>query len=155
MGVSGCGKSLIGLKFARATGAVFIDGDSLHPQANIDKMSRGIPLDDHDRRPWLERVGTELSADNTVVACSALKRAYRDLIRAKAGGKVTFLLLRGTRETLLARMSSRSGHFMPASLLDSQLATLQPPDADEAQLVADIELAPDAIVACFLAGLAA
>ncbi len=154
MGVSGCGKSLIGQKFAAAIGARFIDGDSLHPKANIDKMTSGAALNDQDRAPWLEQVGMALAVDHTVVACSALKRAYRDLIRAKAGGQVTFLFLSGTRNTLLARMSQRPGHFMPSSLLDSQLATLEPPGPDEPHLTADIDLAPDEIVAKFIAGLA-
>jgi gluconokinase len=152
MGVSGCGKSLIGRVFADAVGASFVDGDSLHPPANIAKMSRGEPLDDTDRAPWLDRVGKTLTAEGTVVACSALKRIYRDRIRAVAGAPVTFLFLRGKPDTLLRRMSSRPGHFMPPALLDSQLATLQPPTEDELHLVADIEQTPEAIVALFLAG---
>ena len=136
MGVSGCGKSRIGAGLAAALSARFIDGDSLHPQANIDKMSRGEPL-----------------TDNTVIACSALKRQYRDLIRDTAGGPVAFLYLRGQRDTLLARMSTRPGHFMPTTLLDSQLATLEPPTPDERHLTADIEAAPEDIIAGFLAGL--
>ncbi len=151
MGVSGCGKSLIGQTLATAIGANFIDGDSLHPAANIAKMSRGEPLNDTDRAPWLARVGETLRTDNTVVACSALKRAYRDQIRALA--PVTFLYLRGQRETLLARMSTRPGHFMPPALLDSQLATLEPPGDDEAHLTADIELTPTQIIALFTQGL--
>lgn len=154
MGVSGCGKSLIGQKFAAAIGARFIDGDSLHPQANIDKMTRGAALTDDDRAPWLTHVGAALAQENTVVACSALKRTYRDLIRAKAGGPVTYLFLSGTRKTLLARMSQRPGHFMPSSLLDSQLATLELPAPDETFLTADIDHSPDEIVAKFMAGLA-
>jgi gluconokinase len=154
MGVSGSGKSRIGQAFASAIGARFIDGDSLHPPANVAKMSRGEPLDDADRAPWLARVGEVLAAPGTVVACSALKRKYRDQIRLEAGAPVVFLYLRGQRETLLARMSTRPGHFMPPALLDSQLATLEPPGADEAHLVADIDHAPDDIVARFLGGLA-
>lgn len=152
MGVSGCGKSLIGQRFADAIGATFRDGDDLHPPANIAKMSRGEPLDDTDRAPWLNKVGETLATDGTVVACSALKRTYRDLIRSVAGAPVTFLFLRGRRDTLLHRMSARPGHFMPPALLDSQLATLQPPTRDEPHLVADIEHTPDQIVAIFLAG---
>ena len=151
MGVSGCGKSLIGQTLATALGASFIDGDSLHPAANIAKMSRGEPLNDTDRAPWLARVGETLRTNNTVVACSALKRAYRDQIRALA--PVTFLYLRGQRDTLLARMSTRPGHFMPPALLDSQLATLEPPGPDEAHLTADIELTPTEIIALFTQGL--
>jgi gluconokinase len=148
MGVSGCGKSHIGAAFARAIGARFIDGDDLHPAANIAKMRGGTPLDDTDRAPWLDEVGGRLEP-GVVIACSALKRSYRDQIRRAADGPVTFLFLRGTRETLIARMSDRPGHFMPASLLESQLATLQPPDADEAFLVADIEDTPEEIVKSF------
>ena len=153
MGVSGCGKSRIGADFAKATGAQFVDGDALHPAANIAKMSRGEPLDDVDRAPWLDRVGQVLQADGTVVACSALKRLYRDRIRAMAGAPVVFLYLRGKRETLMQRMATRPGHFMPVTLLDSQLATLEPPGADEAHQVADIEQLPAAIVRQFQAGI--
>lgn len=153
MGVSGCGKSHIGAGFAAAIGARFIDGDSLHPKANIAKMSQGIPLTDRDRAPWLVAVGAALVPDGTVVACSALKRAYRDQIRETAGAPVIFLYLRGQRATLLGRMSARPGHFMPTALLDSQLATLEPPMSDEPHLTADIEQSPDHIIAGFLARL--
>lgn len=153
MGVSGCGKSLIGQTLATAMGLRFIDGDSLHPPANIAKMRRGEPLTDADRAPWLDSVGDTVRADGTVVACSALKRAYRDQIRACAAAPVTFLYLRGQRATLLARMSTRPGHFMPPALLDSQLATLEPPAPDEAHLTADIELTPTQIIAIFSQGL--
>ncbi len=151
MGVSGCGKSLIGQAFATAIGAPFIDGDTLHPAANIAKMSRGEPLDDTDRAPWLTQVGAALVPPGTVVACSALKRKYRDQIRAVASTPVTFLYLRGQRDTLLTRVSNRPGHFMPPALLDSQLATLEPPGSDEAHHVADIEQTPGQIVALFQA----
>jgi gluconokinase len=153
MGVSGCGKSLIGAAFAAAIEARFIDGDDLHPQANIDKMRRGDPLDDQDRAPWLAAVGGALATDQTVIACSALKRTYRDQIRAKAGQPVTFLFLRGARDTLVDRVASRPGHFMPPSLLDSQLATLEPPGPDEPHLTQDIEQTPDKIVANLVAAL--
>lgn len=152
MGVSGCGKSLIGQAFATAIGAQFVDGDSLHPPANIAKMTRGDPLDDADRAPWLDQVGETLAKGNTVVACSALKRAYRDRIRTVAGAPVMFLFLRGTRETLLQRISARPGHFMPPALLDSQLDTLEPPGQDELHCVADIAQTPDQIVAIFASG---
>ena len=148
MGVSGCGKSSIGAGFAAAIGARFIDGDDLHPPANIAKMSRGEALNDDDRAPWLDRVGRALAQGNTVVACSALKRKYRDQIRAQAD--TVFLYLRGQRETLQARMAARPGHFMPPSLLDSQLAALEPPQADEAHLVQDIEQPPAQVIAGFL-----
>lgn len=152
MGVSGCGKSHIGAAFAVAIGARFIDGDDLHPAANIAKMHRGEPLDDTDRAPWLESVGRAL-APQTVIACSALKRSYRDHIRQSAGAPVVFLVLRGKRSTLLERVSNRPGHFMPPSLLDSQSAILEYPASDETSVVADIENTPEKIVQTFIAGL--
>ncbi|MDY8108064.1 gluconokinase [Fulvimarina sp. 2208YS6-2-32] len=154
MGVSGCGKSTIGLAVAKQLDLDFVDGDTLHPPHNIAKMARGEPLDDHDRAPWLEQVGGRLAEPGVLVACSSLKRAYRDLIRAKAGGPVTFLFLAGGRETLLARMSVRPGHFMPASLLDSQLATLEPPGAGEDVVTASIEDGPAQIVERFVEAVA-
>lgn len=151
MGVSGCGKSSIGAGFAAAIGARFIDGDDLHPPANIAKMSRGEALTDEDRAPWLAHVGQALAQGNTVVACSALKRRYRDQIRAQSD--TVFLFLRGRKDTLRARMAARPGHFMPPSLLDSQLAILEPPAADEVHLVQDIEQTPAQIIAGFQEGL--
>lgn len=153
MGVSGCGKSSIGQALAKTLSARFIDGDDLHPPENVAKMSLGAPLNDDDRAPWLAKVGAALTVDSTVVACSALKRKYRDQIRDIAAAEVVFLYLRGHRATLLERMAARPGHFMPASLLDSQLATLEEPGSDEKHLVADIELAPADIVELFRAGL--
>ena len=149
MGVSGCGKSRIGAAFAQAKGLRFVDGDDLHPAANIAKMRRGAPLTDADRAPWLAQVGAVLARDGTVVACSALKRAYRDQIRQAAAASVTFLYLRGSRAVLLARMQARPGHFMPPSLLDSQLATLEEPSLDETFVMADIDQPPEAIIAQF------
>ena len=154
MGVSGCGKSLVGQGFADATGARFVDGDSLHPAQNIAKMRRGEALTDTDRAPWLDLVAATLQTPGTVVACSSLKRLYRDRIRAGAGGPVVFLYLRGQRETLVQRMAARPGHFMPVSLLDSQLATLEEPGPDEPHVTADIEQTPAQIVAQFCASLA-
>lgn len=150
MGVSGCGKSSIGRALAKALGSDFIDGDDLHPVSNVEKMRHGMPLNDDDRAPWLAKVGDALTTSNTVIACSALKRGYRDQIRATAKSDVVFLYLRGQRETLLHRLAERRGHFMPASLLDSQLATLQEPTPDERHVVADIELVPSAIIDLFL-----
>jgi gluconokinase len=149
MGVSGCGKSRIGAAFAQAKGLRFVDGDDLHPAANIAKMRRGAPLTDADRTPWLAQVGAVLARDGTVVACSALKRAYRDQIRQAAAASVTFLYLRGSRAVLLARMQARPGHFMPPSLLDSQLATLEEPSLNETFVMADIDQPPEAIIAQF------
>ncbi len=149
MGVSGCGKSSIGAGFAAARGLQFTDGDHLHPPANIAKMSRGEALNDDDRAPWLDLVGAELAGGNSVIACSALKRKYRDQIRNRAGAPVMFLMLQGARDILQARMTARPGHFMPTSLLDSQLATLEPPMADELHLIQDIDQTPAEIIAGF------
>lgn len=131
MGVSGCGKSSVGEEIARLTSAQFVDGDDLHPEANKAKMGAGIPLDDNDRWPWLDRVGEVLAGPKgAIVACSALKRVYRDRIRAAAPGTV-FVHLDGSRELLWERISARQNHFMPVSLLDSQLAILEPLGSDE------------------------
>jgi carbohydrate kinase (thermoresistant glucokinase family) len=148
MGVSGCGKSSVGIALAAALGARFIDGDDLHPEANKAKMSAGIPLDDSDRWPWLDLVSKALAEEvfetsgesftGTVVACSALKRVYRE--RILAGAPNTFFVhLDGSREILEQRLGARSGHFMPASLLDSQLATLETLGADEPGCVLNVE----------------
>jgi carbohydrate kinase (thermoresistant glucokinase family) len=139
MGVAGCGKSTVGAALAERLGAGFLDGDSLHPQANIDKMAAGTPLNDDDRAPWLAEIGRRFPASESslVIACSALKRSYRDIIR-DADPSVVFVHLQGTRELLDARMKSRPGHFMPPSLLDSQLATLEILQNDEAGVVVDI-----------------
>nr|WP_239437092.1 gluconokinase [Arthrobacter alpinus] len=147
MGVSGCGKTTIGALVAHELGLPFTDGDSLHPVENIAKMAAGTPLNDDDRAPWLDIVGQELaaSANGLVVACSALKRSYRDAIRAQAPGAV-FLHLDGTREVLSSRLEGRSGHFMPSTLLDSQLATLEPLEAEEAAVVIDISAPVPALV---------
>nr|WP_258068609.1 gluconokinase [Arthrobacter sp. N199823] len=147
MGVSGCGKTTIGPLVAHELGLPFTDGDSLHPVSNIAKMAAGTPLNDDDRAPWLEIVGQELaaSANGLVVACSALKRSYRDTIRAKAPDAV-FLHLDGSREVLGSRLEGRSGHFMPTALLDSQLATLEPLEADERAVVIDISAPVPALV---------
>ena len=149
MGVAGCGKSTVGAAFATAIGARFIDGDDLHPPANVAKMASGKPLDDQDRAPWLVRVGQALQggAGPVVIGCSALKRRYRDVIRQEAGQPVMFLHLAGPRDVLLARMAARTGHFMPASLLDSQLAALEPPAADEAAISVNIDQSPQAVLA--------
>lgn len=136
MGVSGAGKSSVGAALAQRTGATFVDSDSLHPQANVQKMAAGNPLDDQDRWPWLELVGAELASNHPegiIVACSALKRAYRDAIRAKAPGTV-FIQLSVGLPVLQNRVAQRPGHFMPPSLLQSQLETLEPLQADEAGL---------------------
>jgi len=131
MGVSGCGKSSVGEEIARLTAAHFVDGDDLHPAANKAKMGAGIPLDDEDRWPWLDKVGATLAApEGAIVACSALKKVYRDRIRAVAPDTI-FVHLDGSRDLLWERMSARQNHFMPVSLLDSQLAILEPLGVDE------------------------
>jgi carbohydrate kinase (thermoresistant glucokinase family) len=151
MGVSGCGKSSVGIALAEALGARFIDGDDLHPAANKAKMGAGIPLDDDDRWPWLDLVSKALAEDastftGTVIACSALKRSYRE--RILAGAPNTFFIhLDGSREILQQRLGNRTGHFMPATLLDSQLATLEPLDRDEPGAVIDIDQPISQIIA--------
>jgi gluconokinase len=140
MGVAGCGKTTVGERLAEATGFAFVDGDRLHPRANIDKMSSGQPLTDEDRWPWLTAVGETLAQSDRsiIIGCSALRRAYRDRIRSHAGGPVTFVYLAGTRELIGRRMQDRKGHFMPASLLDSQFAALEPPSPAENAIVIDV-----------------
>ncbi len=153
MGVSGCGKSAIGSAFADAIGATFIDGDDLHPAANVAKMASGQPLTDADRAGWLARVAETLRVHDgaVVVACSALKRKYRDAIRNGAQTEVMFLHLAGTRDVIAARMAARKDHFMPPTLLDSQFAALEPPGPDETAVTVDIDQAPAAIVAALVA----
>jgi len=135
MGVSGSGKTTIGAALADALGVPFADGDALHPAANVAKMASGIPLDDADRAPWLDAIGAVLASGPCVVACSALKRSYRDRLRGSAP-TLELVYLEVDRATLLERMTHRT-HFMPPSLLDSQLATLEPPTVDEHALVVD------------------
>lgn len=147
MGVSGSGKSTIGSALAAGLGAVYIDGDDLHPSENIAKMQAGIPLDDAARWPWLGLIGDALSnAEKPVVlGCSALKRDYRDLIRSRAASPVLFVYLRGTSETINARLAERSGHFMPSALLASQFAILEEPGSDEWAVTVDILGSADSI----------
>ncbi len=145
MGVSGSGKTSVGVSLAEAIGETFVDGDSLHPEANVAKMAAGIPLDDADRAPWLDAIGRVLAAGQVVVACSALKRDYRDCLRA-AAPDLELVYLQGSRELLAGRVAHRPGHFMPASLLDSQLDTLEPPTPDEDPLTVDVARPLDEIV---------
>jgi carbohydrate kinase (thermoresistant glucokinase family) len=145
MGVASCGKTTLGEALAAHFGVLFVEGDNLHSSESVAKMSAGIPLTDEDRWPWLGRVGDALAGDAACVAsCSALKRSYRDAIRAHAKRDVAFIHLHGTREVLAARIAGRKGHFMPASLLDSQLKTLEMPGADETSVTIDIALGPTA-----------
>lgn len=159
MGVSGCGKSSVGEKLAEALHLQFIEGDALHPAANVEKMSKGIPLTDDDRTPWLDRIGEEMKAsleksEGIIVSCSALKRLYRDRLRAAAGGNLLFVYLEGSRALLMKRMGERKGHFMPVSLLDSQLATLEVPTGEPGVVTVDIDDTVDGIAAKALEGLA-
>ncbi|WP_062464184.1 gluconokinase [Demequina soli] len=157
MGPTACGKSTVGAALAEALGVPFVDGDGLHPDANVAKMAAGIPLDDDDRWPWLDRVGSTLddarAGRGVVVACSALKRAYRDRIRAAAPG-ASFLELVLTAEEAARRSASRTDHFMPASLVASQFAALEPLGPDEPGERVDATRGVAAIVAAALASLA-
>lgn len=140
MGVSGSGKSTLGEVLAQQLWVPFADADDLHPASNVEKMAAGHPLTDDDRWPWLARVGAALAAASDtglVMACSALKRSYREAILAEAPG-TRFLLLTAPKDILVERMSKRRGHFMPTTLLDSQLATLEPLAADEPGAISDV-----------------
>ena len=139
MGVSSCGKSSIGAAVAKRLGAKFIDGDDLHPKANILKMKSGNALNDEDRAPWLERINDaafsiEMKSEEGVLVCSALKRRYRDQIR-QGNEKVTFIHLHGEFELVKQRMQERADHFMPVELLKSQFEILEMPDSDEQDVV--------------------
>lgn len=155
MGVSGCGKTSVGEAVARAFGYAFIEGDGLHPQTNIAKMSAGVPLTDEDRWPWLGEIGRQLSAsaEPLVVSCSALKRSYRALLRERAGGDLIFVYLQGSRDVLAGRMQHREGHFMPASLLDTQLATLEEPIGEPRTVVVDVDQSAADVIKATLAAL--
>lgn len=148
MGVAGSGKSAVGAALAARIRANYLDGDDLHPPENIAKMSRGEPLSDEDRWPWLTIVGKTLAKPDgiLILGCSALKRRYRDHIRDEAGAPVTFVHLAGTKDLIAARMAARTGHFMPTSLIESQFAALELPAADERSVTVDIDQPLDAIV---------
>ncbi|MGH3704754.1 MAG: gluconokinase [Agromyces sp.] len=154
MGVSAVGKSTVGRSLAERLGVPFRDADELHPASNMAKMSSGSALDDADREPWLDAVGAELEAAVTgvVMACSALKHGYRDRLRDAAPSTV-FVHLHGSDALLAARAAARVDHFMPASLLGSQLAVLEPLGADEAGITIDVGGAPADIVDRAIAGL--
>jgi carbohydrate kinase (thermoresistant glucokinase family) len=148
MGVSGCGKSTVGRALASSLGVPFIEGDELHPPRNVALMAAGTPLTDDDRRDWLQAVAAALARANgtgAVAACSALKRSYRNLLRSGAPG-LRFVHLTGDRAVLEERMLHRSGHYMPASLLQSQLDILEPPTPDEAAITLDLDATPDEVV---------
>ena len=152
MGVSGAGKTRIGELLAVRLGCSFVDGDVFHSAANKEKMAQGIPLTDDDRWPWLAAIRAAIEAkvragESLVVGCSSLKRAYRDVLRggAQGDGPVRFVYLKGSFEVLSERLATRGRHFFNASLLQSQLDTLEEPDEDEA-ITVDIEHSPEAIV---------
>lgn len=135
MGVTGVGKSTLAAALAAERGVPFLEGDSFHPPENVRKMSAGIPLQDADRWPWLHLLGLAVAARReprgAVATCSALKRSYRDRLRAMIGEPVLFVCLQADRDAIAARMQARQGHYMPVALLDSQLATFEPPGRDE------------------------
>lgn len=152
MGVSGAGKSSVAERLAESLNCRFMEGDSLHPQSNVDKMAQGTPLTDEDRWPWLDVIGEKIAealarSEDLVVTCSALKVVYRERLRSAAGGKLTFVFLKGSQELLSRRMGERKGHFMPTSLLQSQLATLESPEGEAGVVTVDIDATLDRIVA--------
>lgn len=139
MGVSSTGKTSVGTAVAQKLGMKLIDGDDLHPRANILKMASGTPLNDDDRRPWLERINDaafslEQKSEKGIIVCSALKKKYRDQIR-EGNADVKFLFLHGSFELVLERMQQRKGHFMKAEMLQSQFNTLEIPQADEPDVI--------------------
>lgn len=151
MGVSGCGKSTVGRLLARRLGAEFLEGDDLHPPRNVERMAAGIALTDNDRLDWLREITVQLadasaSRHALVVSCSALKRSYRNLLRA-ASSELAFVHLHADAALLTQRLCARTDHFMPASLLASQLQALEPPGADERAVTFEATLAPDQIAA--------
>jgi carbohydrate kinase (thermoresistant glucokinase family) len=157
MGVSGSGKSTVGAELARALGWPFRDADSFHPAANVEKMSRGVPLTDEDRAPWLAAIAQWIDerrklSDPGIVSCSALKRAYR---RRIIGGRdrVRLVYLEGDKGLIAERMRARTGHFMPVSLLDNQFATLEEPRNDEAPLIVSIAPPPQQLAGAIIQAL--
>jgi gluconokinase len=153
MGVSGCGKSTIARMLAERLGWNFFDADDFHPPTNIVKMKSGIPLTDADRLPWLERLATLLQEEiaagrHPVLACSALRQSYRDILLAGLEG-MRIVYLRGDRELIASRINSRPGHFMPAALLDSQFQTLEEPAGPDV-IVGDLCLSPQQIIETIL-----
>lgn len=155
MGVTGAGKSTVGTLLAERLGLAFRDADDFHPPANIAKMSSGTPLTDEDRRPWLDAIGAHLAAHRgkgCVVTCSALKRRYRDRLRA-AAPDLRFIHLHGDVALVAARQAARQGHFMPASLIASQFATLEPPAAEERVIALDVAASPAMLAEAAIAAL--
>ena len=155
MGVSGSGKSLIGAGLARALGVDFVEGDEYHSAENVERMSRGIPLMDEDRARWLRSLAARIreakkAGSGLVISCSALKRSYRDILRADAPG-LRFVYLKGGRELIAQRLAGRRGHFMPPSLLESQFTTLEEPLPDEDAWEYDITRAAQDILTALVA----
>jgi gluconokinase len=155
MGVSGCGKSAVGERLAQELGLALVEGDSFHPAANIRKMEQGVALTDHDRAGWLERLGAELESrpQGAVLTCSALKRAYRDRLRAAAPGLCFVHLALGERDAM-ARVAARAGHFYPPSLVASQFEALEDPAGEAGVIAVDALLPVETLVAQLLAHLA-
>lgn len=144
MGVSGSGKTSVGELLGQRLGFPFIDGDDFHPAANVEKMSAGIPLNDEDRWPWLDILGAkigELARDEggVIAAASSLRKVYRERMTQAAGLKILFAHLNGSAEIITERMAKRTDHYMPLSLLDSQIATLEPPEEDENAIAVPID----------------
>ena len=155
MGVTASGKSSVGREMADRLGLVFRDGDDFHPPANVEKMASGRPLDDEDRAPWLDRIGEALAeSDGLVIACSALRRVYRDRILGHAPDAV-FVVLHAARHVLQERIDARIDHFMPPSLLDSQLETLEMPTGDEPAVTVGVQVPIESVVQRAIARLGA
>lgn len=149
MGVSGCGKSTVGRLIAKRLACEFLEGDDLHPPRNLERMAAGIALTDHDRRDWLKAIAEQLADAHAaryglIVSCSALKRSYRNQLRT-ASDDLAFVHIHGSLDVLEARMQSRTGHFMPPSLLASQLQTLEAPGADERCITLDAAFSAEQI----------
>ncbi len=150
MGVSGSGKSTIAEKLAQRLNWTYEDGDTFHPASNVAKMSAGHPLTDEDRKPWLQAIANEIdrtckAGEHAVIACSALKRAYRDIL-VHGRNDVRIVYLKGSQDLIASRLAARKNHFMPPGLLDSQFKTLEPPDASEHSLTVSIDGSIEQIV---------
>lgn len=155
MGVAGSGKSSVGSALAAELEGKYLEGDDFHPALNVKKMSDGIPLTDEDRWPWLRQIGQELAKQRGVIVggCSSLKRVYRERLVAAAGEPILFIYLDGSRSLIEKRMASRTSHFMPSSLLESQFETLEVPESNEFAISVDIDMPIENIVKQFLYGL--